>query len=294
MLEPGSGASPHVSAASGLVRAGDRLYVVPDDEHHLAVFPAAGEAPGRLERLFEGELPCDPRERKRRKPDLECAVRLPAQGAHPHGALLVMGSCSKPSRCRGVLLDLAADGRLSGSRKAIDLRPLHDALASQFGRPNIEGAVALGGELQLLQRGNKGDRRNARIRLRLAQCVQSLLGHGRLDAHALVAIDEVDLGEVDGVPLCFSDGAGLADGRLAFTAIAEDTEDSYSDGPCRGAAIGLLGAEGSVERLEPIERGYKVEGIEAALDGDVVRALLVTDADDASVPASLLACELRA
>ena len=46
-----------LSAASGLVRAGSFLYVVADDELHLGIFPATGNAPGHLIRLFEGALP---------------------------------------------------------------------------------------------------------------------------------------------------------------------------------------------------------------------------------------------
>ena len=294
LIEPSRpGAHAHLSAASGLVRVGERLYVVPDDENHLGVFPATGKRPGQLARLFAGELPPSPAKRKKKKPDLESLVKLPAFGGFAHGALLALGSCSKPNRCTGVLFALDAHGGLAGEPAKVDLAALHDGFESHVGRLNIEGVVVVGSELHLLQRGNKGGARNARIRLRLDKAFESLATRQCLDMKALVAIEEIDLGRVGDVPLCFTDAAALADGRMVFTAIAEDTNDAYTDGACVGAAVGLLASDGRLEFLEPIDSRYKVEGIEAVHDGTVIRALLVTDADDASVAASLVACEIR-
>src|SRR5688500_4209402 len=93
LREPSRAGRPaHVSGASGLVRAGDRLYVVVDDENHLAVFPARGEEPGSLKQVFVGTLPLAKKERKRNKADAECIARLPACEGHPNGALLLLGS----------------------------------------------------------------------------------------------------------------------------------------------------------------------------------------------------------
>ena len=61
----------HLSAASGLVQVGQRLFVVADDEHTLAVFDLSGDRAGRLHRLFDGDLPDKPKARKAAKPDLE-------------------------------------------------------------------------------------------------------------------------------------------------------------------------------------------------------------------------------
>ena len=283
-----------MSAASGLVRAGDRLYVVADDENHLAVFPASGGEPGSLKQVFVGTLPLAKEERKRNKADVECITRLPAFEGYPQGALLMLGSCSTRSRCSGVLLGLDPTGGLDGKRLEVDLSPIHEALGDRFDRLNIEGALPLGEELVLLQRGNRSDRRNARIRLRLAHAIDSLVSKRRLAAEALLRVELVDLGAVGDIPLCFTDGAGLPGGRMIFTAVAEDTLDGYQDGVCGAAAIGILAADGRVERLEMIDRRHKVEGIEATEEAGTIRALLVTDADDADVPADLLACELAA
>lgn len=95
------------------------------------------------------------------------------------------------------------------------------------------------------------------------------------------------------MPLCFSDAAALPNGDLVFTAIAEDTADSYNDGPCVGAAIGVLKANGTLHRIEHLEVAHKIEGIDAHVQGDTVHLTLVTDADDASIPASLLTAQLH-
>ena len=71
---------------SGLVRVHGRYCVVADDELHLGVFDVGSAAPLRLVRLFEGELPSDPVERKASKPDLEALLVLPASAEAPCAA----------------------------------------------------------------------------------------------------------------------------------------------------------------------------------------------------------------
>ncbi|MFL5038808.1 MAG: DUF6910 family protein, partial [Xanthobacteraceae bacterium] len=101
------------------------------------------------------------------------------------------------------------------------------------------------------------------------------------------AIDRFDLGRIDGIPFCFTDAAALPNGDMVFTAVAEDTEDTYNDGPCAGAAIGIVTNDGHLRWLRRLDRPHKIEGVDARLDGDAVRLLLVTDADDPDIPASL-------
>jgi hypothetical protein len=282
------GRPAHVSAASGLVRSGGSLFVVADDENHLGVFSVTGDQAGTLVRIVDGTLPLEQKPRKKHKPDFESLVLLPPFAEHPHGALLALGSCSKPNRCRGIAMAMDSHGGLEAVYREIDLGPLRDALDTRFGRLNIEGAVVMGDELVLLQRGNKGDRRNARIRMRLGRVMHTIAGQGELGVDALLDIHEHDLGTVGDVPYGFSDATALPDGRMVFTAIAENTSDSYADGMCVGAAIGVLDPQGGIGLFEPLGGCPKVEGIEAIPEGEQLRVLLVTDADDADVPASLL------
>ena len=82
---------PHLSAASGLVCAHGRVYVMADDEHHLAVFRDR-RSPGRLHRVFAGDLPHETEARKKRKPDMETLFLLPSPKAGGDDALIALGS----------------------------------------------------------------------------------------------------------------------------------------------------------------------------------------------------------
>jgi hypothetical protein len=282
----------HLSAASGLARAGESLYVVADDELHLGVFPASGDAPGRLLRLFSGALPAEKAARKARKPDLESVAVLPPFGRYESGALLALGSGSTPNRRRGVLIGLDRHGAADGAPRTIDLSGLFGVLERPFATPNIEGATVSGGELLLLQRGNNRDPRNAIVRLALAAVLDGLAAEAAVGAVAPSAIAFAALGVCGGVPLCFTDASALPDGGLAFSAIAEDTDDAYNDGPCVGSAVGIAEPDGRIRVLERLDPPHKVEGIDARVAGDAVRLLLVTDADDAGVPACLYAAAI--
>jgi hypothetical protein len=279
-----------LSAASGLVRAGAFLYVVADDELQLGVFPVEGERPVQRIRLFPGELPRDPLKRKHRKPDLETLVRLPPFGAYTAGALLALGSGSKHGRSLGALLAMDEQGRIVAAPRTIALAGAYEALEREIGALNIEGAVASPTELVLFQRGG-GKRRNALVRYPLAQVQAQLFDAGSLDA-APALIEEVDLGTCGGVRLGFTDAALLPDGALVFSATAEDTANAVDDGPCAGSALGLFGANGRLRWLQAVAGAPKVEGIDARREGGVIRLLLVTDADDAAVPARLLSASV--
>jgi hypothetical protein len=283
----------YISAASGLVEVGEYLYVVADDELLLGVFPTNGDAPGDLVRLFPGELPDAYKRRKAAKPDLEVLLHLPPFAGYGYGALLALGSGSTSNRTTGALIALDAAGRTRGPAAAVDLRGIYDPLGSRFQTLNIEGAVISGSELVLLQRGNKQHSQCAYIHLELAPVLQALASTQSLGSAAPSTVRTYDLGDIDGVPLCFSDAAALPDGSVIFTAIAENSSDSYADGPCAGAAIGITNRDGKLCYLERVDPGYKVEGIEAVGEGRTIRLKLVTDADDVNVPAWLLTAEIH-
>ncbi len=283
----------HLSAASGLVRVRRLLYVVADDELHLGMFDATGSAPGKLIALFDGKLPESKSKRKAKKPDLEALALLPPFSVYDHGALFALGSGSRRNRRTGALLGLTADGEASGQPSRVDLSSLFALLENEFSELNIEGAVASGDELCLLQRGNSVEAQNAVVRYRLAE-VLDVLAFVRDDPLRPLAIQRVDLGNVDGIPLCFTDGAALPNDELLFTAIAENTHDCYRDGPCVGSAVGIIGHDGTLRYLDRLDHPYKIEGVDATVVGNAIRLLLVTDDDDPSVPAFLLAATIAA
>jgi hypothetical protein len=287
---PAGSAVEHLSAASGLVRVGERLYVIADDEHVLGMFDLTDEKSGALRPLFAGGLPATHSARKAAKPDLEALTWLPPFAGHPQGALLALGSGSRSQRQRAVLLPLDEKGELHGAALEIDLSPLYAPLQQQHVQLNIEGAFVSGNRFCLLQRGNAATPMNALIAFDWSATVDWL--YGKRPAPPPLSTTRFMLGELDGVPLCFTDGAALPGGGWVFCAAAEASDDNYADGPCRGSAVGLVADDGRLRGLWPVSLRCKIEGIAVTVEHDLLHLLLVTDADDRGTPAALLAATL--
>jgi hypothetical protein len=287
---PGDPAGAHLSAASGLVRVGQNLFVVADDELGLGVFDLSSKDPGRLVRLFEGALPRHHPKRKAEKPDLEALTALPAFGCHAFGALMAIGSGSRPNRQRAVLLPLDRHGNVQCSPAQIDLATLYEPMRARLGDLNIEGLFISDDKFCLLQRGSRSSPVNACVQFEW-KAVERWIEDAK-KVPDIRSIDVFDLGGIHDVPLCFTDGAALHGGGWVFCAAAEDTSDSYTDGRCLGSAVGLVSADGKLVRLEQIAGEFKAEGIAVASDGDPLELLLVTDADNRLAAASLLSVTL--
>lgn len=283
-----------LSAASGLVCAGGHAYVIADDEHHLGTFAlasiAAGDEPEPLllVRMFQGDLPEDKRLRKKLKPDLESLSMLPSLPAYSQGALLAMGSGSKPTRRQAVLMPFDETGKLLTSKIQLDLQELYAPLQEHFDDLNIEGAFVTGGDFHLLQRGNKGSALSARITYPWPAMAAWLTGVQR-HVPAVAGISSFDLGNVEGVPLAITDAAALQAGAWLFCAVAENTDDSYRDGACVASMIGIMNADGTLEQQYRLQGNPKVEGIAvSAMEESKLQVLLVTDADDPKIASQLL------
>ncbi|MES2949547.1 MAG: hypothetical protein V4858_13480 [Pseudomonadota bacterium] len=295
----------HLSAASGLVRVRQRLYVVADDELHLGMFDDMGAAQtgnaldatvpavGSLLRMLDGDLPTDKGKRKKAKPDFESLALLPPLPGCPAGALLALGSGSRPTRETGVLIALDVQGVPNGRMATVGLAALYTPLRKRFADLNIEGALVVSGELLLLQRGNKGNALNACIRYDWNLVAPWLAGL-QPQPPAAKSVQLLELGSVDGVPLGFTDGAALHGGAWAFSAVAESTDNSYLDGACVGSAIGTVGADGKLQKMLLLDGAPKVEGLAVLTDGDGWMCTLVTDPDDPSVAAHVLQVRLPA
>lgn len=287
-LDPGGHprGQSHLSAASGLVCHAGRVYVIGDDELHLAVF-ADRHSPGVLHRLFEGALPEGKKARKRAKPDLETLLWWRDALGGP--ALLALGSGSRENRQRGVTIPLNAAGDPSAPMQPFELAPLYEPLREEFDSVNIEGAFVLGDELVLLNRGLADGRDNAAVHYRLRD-VQTLV-MGDSTRRPPRAVHHHRLGGVNGVALGFTDGKSLGnDGRSgwAFTAVAEDSDDAVADGGFLGSVVGMIDGQGALVALRRLAPEVKVEGIDVQRQGGATMLCMVTDADDPELPASLL------
>lgn len=277
---------PHLGGASGVVRRGDFVYVIADDEVELGVFRISEHEPGEMRRVLPGDLPSGESERKSAKPDMEALAALPPFSETPYGGLLGLGSGSDDDggRDRGFFWALAADGALDGEPRVIDLAPLYSKLRSELGALNIEGAAVVAGDLWLFHRGNRGDEGNVVARISMENIGGSLTGDLDLDASELDELRRYELGEMDGVALCFSDAVALSEDVVCFTASAEGEDD----GGIRGSVVGTISVTGEVHRLRTIDSRWKVEGVHASIDTGVIDFMFVCDQDDEEVASPLL------
>ncbi len=300
------GRPPFLSAASGLVCSEKHFFVVADDELQLGIFPLASTQSGTTQRLLQGELPLDQKPRKKHKPDFEALVYLPTSDAHRQPLLMALGSGSRANRAHGVLLMLDNNGALieHNAPQRFDTGALYRTLEAEFGIVNIEGAVVRGDRLLLLQRGNKKDGVNAIVSLDLASSIRSMLS-GDVDVSTLDEIQRIELGTHAGVALGFTDALALADGHLLALAVAEDTDDPYLDGAASASYVCHLDTHHRLLAMTPLVTSAKTEGIAlwpstnwgtSTNSGRSTNATvaLVTDADDASIPAVLLTTPLSA
>ncbi len=273
--------APHMASASGIVRRGDFAYVIGDDELELGVFRLSSDQPGELRAALPGDL-SDAETRHKDKPDLEALTALPPFDGGAYGGLLGLGSGSREGRDRGFFWSFGSDGSLDGEPTVIDFAPMYELLRNELGAINIEGASIFGDRLWLFNRGNVGETTNAIAELSMEDLAHSLRGDAEIDADELAALRTYELGDIDGVELCFSDATPLFDQLVVFTASAEGEDEIL------GSVVGTIDDDGDVHRMRTIDRKWKVEGVHAAVDTGVIEFAFVCDQDEPDVPSPLL------
>lgn len=268
-------------AGSGLARVRGGFWAVADDLHHLIRIPD-GKREGRGYRLFDGEPPEDPVERKRVKKDLESLIDL------GDGRLVAFPSGSKGRRCVGAVIRLDAAGRFKGAREA-DFGPLLKILDEKIPNLNIEGGYASRKRVVLLQRGNGRAAFNATAKIRRKDFMRGLRG----DWSGLrPRIKRVPLGSWGKVPLSFTD-AFYHEGTAYFAAAAEAGKDTYRDGKISGSVVGALPKGGKPVILARL-KGEKIEGLALkSVKDDLLEVCAVTDADDPKRASRLLRCWIK-
>ena len=189
------------------------------------------------------------------------------------------------------MISLGASGEPAAGVLHFDLQALYEPLRRALGGEiNIEGAMLLGKEFVLLNRGVAGGADNAAAHYPQQALSDVLDGTAR--ALAPSAIRRHALGHIDGVPLGFTDAAALPGGGWVFTAVAEDTRDSYADGRCSGSVVGFVDAGGAIVVTHRLDAPLKVEGIAVQVDDTGMSLCMVTDADDPAQASQLLLARL--
>lgn len=295
-IEPTSSQRPdYVFAASGLVKLGDTIYVVADDELHLAEFDLKDlHKPGKWFRLLPGQLPLQYKPRKKIKPDLEALTYLKPYQYAPYGALLAVPSMSRENRIEGVLLVLDKNQKISGEPLPVDFSSLQKHLAIQFPGLNIEGITVNKDTARLYQRGNRKQGQNALIDFKAQDFLRDLHDTHCPDPEKIFCIKEFDVGKIEDQVLGFTDAICLDEENILFLAAAEDTDDAYQDGKCFGSAIGLMNANGAIKGLLEIETKQKFEGLcLKAQNKNMLEIFLTADTDDESKPSALYMASLN-
>lgn len=265
-----------VRAASGIVAYGDGWLIVQDDSTHGAHVRDSSVVPLRLLDPVDGNDWFSSVEgTKHLKPDLEAACLL------PDGAVLLLASGSTPARMRGVIID-------GQGPRVLDLSALHDRVAAALGTPpavlNLEGACVVGDHLRWFHRGlPAAGWPSASVDLHLAVPIESAQPTNVL---------RYDLGTVDGVGLAVTDAVAIGGNRLLVSAAAEDSPNTYDDGPVIASALLLLDGDRVLDRAElPCVDGRvaKIEGLAVmAADSSAVRLLATIDADDHESPSPMV------
>lgn len=259
---------PFVSAGSGLVIHQDHFYIVADDELGLFSLKHDFSEKGRIHRVFPGDLPEDYKERKRLKPDIEALIVV-------QDKLLLIPSGSKPNRNKGALVSIG-----DFKSQIVSFSRVYSVLQGEFRELNIEGAVLLENNIRLFQRGNGKLRENAIIDLSLEHILK--------DEVSNLAIQRIELGEVNKTPLTFTDATLMKD-MIYFLAAGEKTESTYDDGEFAGAVIGMMDATGNILKTVKLDIDAKPEGL--SILGE--KFYLVTDDDNRENPSRIFSGPLR-
>ena len=279
---------PHLSAASGIQIVEDKFFVVADDELFLASFPLINTRQGVQVPALPGEkeMPADNLLRKKVKPDWESLVFVPSEFVPPYGALLLVPSGSMPTRQRAVLLPMDVKG-VSDKPREIDLSGIYSELYKDIKELNIEGAIIVGNELRLFQRGNGSLKENAIVTLKMQNFIKYINKTGELRPKDVISAIQFHR-SLSSVPVKgFSDAASLSNGEMLFLASVENTVSTFADGEILGSFLGLMAKDGKIKWMAPFALNLKAEGLAVNESKDGIQVFVVPDSDAPEKPAIL-------
>lgn len=292
---------PHVRAASGVTNFAEYIAIVQDDANFLVLIEDDHEhvqsiplpaGPGG-NRVFDFD-----RQNQGDKLDLEGCVSVPGTNGE---LLLSMGSGSDESRQWVLLVELDDNDNDDHDIELIEANRFYEYLRSvnafSGSRLNVEGIVFDDPDrLMLMNRGNSKPEDglqpvDATAELSWPDLKAHLVNPEEVDPPALNNITPYNLGELDGVPLTFSDGIHLGD-HILFSASAENPKDDT----IAGSSIGIINGE-TARWSEVIDEDGtafegKIEGLIVDPD-DRNTVYFVIDDDQADQPSEIFEARLE-
>lgn len=290
----------HVRAASSIAKFAEYLVVVQDDanflalvekdHHHVQSIPLPEGPDG--DRVFGPD-----RDNIENKLDLEACVSVPdSEGQH----IIAFGSGSDKSREWVLSVKWGEDG--DHDINLIEADKLYSYLRTETefcgSGLNVEGVIFDGKEtLRFFQRGNaepEGELQpvDALGDMSWLELKKHLNDPENIDPPKLSNIIQYDLGEIDGIPLTFSDGE-YVEGHILYSASAEaSAENDY----IAGSAMGILDDESArwaeVIDLDGSAFEGKIEGL-VTQDDDPHIVFFVIDDDVAHEPSNIYQARLQ-
>lgn len=253
-----------ISSASGLLYHNAALYLVSDNSHMLYEYHPESE---KLEKtLIVNKEYLGPQENipKKDKPDYE-AIALKGD------SIYLVGSGSGENRNLIGHVNIKTKALLphiDATDLYLAMQTFSEIAPEDF---NIEAAVNDGDTWYFLNRGNGPKAKNGIFTL-----------NGSMNDTAFqIVYNDIKLPKINGVQATFTD-ACLADGKLYFTAAAENTTSTYADGAVAGSLLGRMNLDKmKVEKTVVISDKNKFEGITLFKeDAKTLEFLLCEDADN--------------
>jgi len=232
-----------IGSASGLFIKGDLLYIIGDNSAYLNVYNIKTKALQKIQVLFDEKLSQLENIPKPLKPDFEILCQ--------HGdKLYILGSGSTPKRNLIIEFDLKTHQIIQK-----DLTKTYDNLKSiariNDQNFNLEGAIFTGKTWLLFNRGNGMDAKNGIFEIEGTDLTKA----------EWIKFNSFKLANIDHVESSFTD-ATLVKNEIFFTATAEDSQSTYTDGKILGSFIGSIDPQ-SLKLIfsHKISGSHKFEGL---------------------------------
>ncbi len=292
---------PHVRAASSVTNFAEYIAIVQDDANFLVLIE------DDYRHVQSIPLPAGPKGNRvfghkrgnvGKKLDLEGCVSVPGTNGE---CLLSMGSGSGENREWILLVELNDEDNEDHDIELIEAKYFYSYLRTQTdfcgSSLNVEGVIFDDKDtLMLFNRGNSKPKNglqpvDATAELSWPDLKAHLENPEKVAPPELHSIIPYDLGELDGIPLTFSDGIHLGD-HILFSASAEALDDDY----IAGSSIGIINGD-STRWSEVIdEDGTAFEGkIEGLItdEDDWHTVFFVIDDDKADQPSKIFEAHLE-